>query len=259
MKYPLIQNDLLYQIGLEWVRSSQADPDTLAEASWYLSRFAWYHHPGRFADGAVENPLLNAGASIAGLPKLNRIGKDESRPRTLHVASEIYSVGGHTRFLAKWIMRDRRSAHQVVLTRQKGEVDDRFKRIIEDSHASLFRLSPNESPLNRAKRLRAFANDVERVVLHTHFDDPIPNLAFSSPGGAPVAMFNHAHFGYCLGTSVADAVINTFPYFQHVTERYRFPQRTAVLPVTLGLDPIGSNQIDKQLAKTKLGIRRRRQ
>jgi hypothetical protein len=251
---PLTQNDLLYQVGLDWIRSSEANSEILAEASWYLSRFAWFHHPGRFADGSVENPLFQAGASLVALPKTNYSGINTKRPRTLHVASEIYSVGGHTRFLAKWIMRDRQSWHHVVLTRQKADVARQFKEIIENSDATLSCLSPNESPLARAKKLRARAYEFDRIVLHTHFDDPIPILAFSAAGGPPVAMFNHAHFGYCLGTSIADVVINTFPYFQRITEQYRSAQRTALLPVTLGLNRIASTQIDKQTAKAKLGI-----
>lgn len=251
---PLIQNDLLYQFGLDWVRSSKSDPNNLAEAAWYLSRFAWFHHPGRFADGAIENPLLEAGDSLTPASGGSHSRIDKKLPATLHVASEIYSVGGHTRFLEKWVMRDSQSRHHIVLTRQKTEVPRRFKETLRESKVDLSHFPFEESPLHRARKLRTLAQDFDRVVLHTHFDDPIPILAFAVAGGPPVAMFNHAHFGFCLGSSVADVVINTFPYFQRITEQYRFPQRTALIPVMLGLDRISSNQIDKETAKASIGL-----
>ena len=83
------------------------DPRTL-EFLEHVANFAWTHHPGRFADGALENIAFRRGLELFKPPGDGHIGPRhaEDLSRTLHVASSVYSSGGHSRVLTKWIQRD---------------------------------------------------------------------------------------------------------------------------------------------------------
>jgi hypothetical protein len=252
----LLANDFAYRLLLDNLvkLGKRAAPDVLRRAE-EIANYAWLAHPGRFTDGVVENILLRAGQDLepwtaSAIARRTAAGAT----RTLHVASELYLTGGHSRALAKWVQRDLHSSHAIVVTRQVGPVPDFLSAIAEDRRAPITRLDPNDDIRQRARALRSLSQDCDRVILHHHPDDAVPVLAYAVPGGCPVAMFNHAHFAYSLGSSVADIIINTMPYFRELTRRYRYPQATALLEGPLGLDRLHWSDIDKRVAKQRLGL-----
>jgi len=175
---------------------------------------------------------------------------------TLHVATEVYPTGGHTRILAKWVRHDTSSNHVVVLTCQRFAVPVFFEREISEAGGTLVCLTPSESHVVRAAALRHISTSCDRIVLHSHPDDPVPVLAFAPPGGPPVAMFNHAHFDFCLCPSVSDLMLNTFDYFKTISQQHRFARQTDLLTVVSGIAPVTRDPIDKAAARISLGFDR---
>ena len=254
----LLINDFGYQLLRRNLkrRSLRGDFDLLQRVE-EVARYAWAAHPGRFGDGVVENILLEAGRALENEPLSAPLpGPVGSKTRTLHVASELYLTGGHSRVLAKWVQRDLWSSHDIVVTRQSGPIPEFLAAIANDRGANITPLNPDDDICQRAKILRSISGAYDRIILHHHPDDAVPVLAYAIPTGCPVAMFNHAHFSYSLGSSIADVVINTMPYFQELTERYRFPRASALLEGPLGLDRLQWNDVDKYQAKEKLGLAR---
>jgi len=252
----LSTNSFLYEACLLWVSSAFRDSARCVDAAGRTAWLAGAHHPGRFADGALENWVLQIGhrqtlaTSGAAAPKLELRGSS----RTLHVASELHPTGGHTRVLAKWVARDASAQHAVVITRQPVAVPEFVERAVTKAGGSIFCLPPTESPMIRAGWLRDLAARVDRIVLHHHQDDPVPTLAFAQPGGPPVAMFNHAHFSFSLGATVSDIVVNTLEYFRGVSKEFRFARQTACLSGIPGLGRMPEGPIDRRTAKSALGI-----
>lgn len=247
--YQLLRNNLVKL-------SVRGDPDLLQRAE-EVARYAWAAHPGRFADGVVENILLEAGRVLETGPLSAPLpGSVAGETRTLHVASELYLTGGHSRVLAKWVQRDSGSSHDIVVTRQSGPMPEYLTAIADDRGAKITLLNPSDSIRRRAHILRSISSVYDRVILHHHPDDAVPILAYAVPTGCPVAMFNHAHFSYSLGSGVADVIINTMPYFRELTERYRFPQACALLEGPLGLDQLHWQDVNKRQAKERLGLPR---
>lgn len=245
--YRLLRNNLLKL-------SVRGDPDLLRRAE-EVAHYAWAAHPGRFTDGVVENILLKAGQDLKKEPLTMSVpGSVGGMTRTLHVASELYLTGGHSRVLAKWVQRDLGSSHDIVVTRQSGSMPEYLTAIANDRGARITLLNPGDSIRRRSQILRSVSNAYDRVILHHHPDDAVPVLAYATPTGCPVAMFNHAHFSYTLGSGVADVIINTLPYFRELTERYRFPRACAFLEGPLGLDRLHWRQVDKRQAKERLGL-----
>src|SRR5687768_13741596 len=66
-----------------------------------LARLAWEAHPGRYADGKVENLLLQIGEGLEALVESPDLATNREplpvrihgRRHFLHVATEIYAVG----------------------------------------------------------------------------------------------------------------------------------------------------------------------
>lgn len=236
-------------------RHRNLDPARVVDEVEQVANFAYMQHPGVFADGRVENVLLDFNDDVtkaeqSGLEVNCFSGRDN--PRLLHVASEVSQVGGHSRGLAKWVNRDLTSNHCVILTRQPGEIPPLLATTCHQRGVKIIRLPMTLSKLGRAATLRNLAKQADRVVLHHHPDDAIPVLAFAANGGPPVAYFNHAHFWFSLGGTVADITISTNPFFARLTERFRFPRGVALL------SGMGGNRkyipFDKNRAKRDLGL-----
>jgi hypothetical protein len=189
------------------------------------------------ADGAVEDAIatVELGAVVAGARHpgvhvshrmeclLERIAAEHlepltSRParqgpeRVLHVATETYMVGGHSRMIWRWIERDDQRVHSVVTTRQRGTRSDGVGRAAEASGGAFAELDREAPALERAAAVRALAAEADFVVLHTHPNDPVPVLALAAAGERPpVVFFNHGDHLFWLGASVADTLYSLRP------------------------------------------------
>jgi hypothetical protein len=166
---------------------------------------ATVRHPGVLGSMRLERLLAEiAGTCLAPLPSRERA---VSPRRVLHVATELYGVGGHTRVLWRWIGRDAGRSHTVLTTAQHAPVVDQVRAAATASGGTVVALDPSAPWLARAQALREFAADFDVVVLHIHHHDPVPVLAFAEPQGRPpTVLFNHADHMFWLGSSIVDAL-----------------------------------------------------
>jgi hypothetical protein len=252
----LEMNNSLYEMGLDYVKGRRRlGVESYLNAIERVSSWASLHHPGRFADGALENLALEEGLRLADKGKnrvINIPAMKKCAGRTLHLATTLYDVGGHSRVLVRWVERDKSADHVIVLTDQRVAVPEFLQKIVTRSGNCWVCLPPSESIENRAMAVRRISQSCNRVILHTHPHDSIPVVAFAKEGGPPVAMFNHAHFSFNLGSTVSDIIINTLEYFRKISERYRFARSTSLFTQVPGLFPLSGAIIDKEAARRKL-------
>jgi hypothetical protein len=169
------------------------------------AQVALVNHPGVFSSERLESVLRRIAADeLDPVPTRER---PDSPRRVLHVASETYGVGGHTRAILRWIARDGERVHDVVTTDQRTPMPAPLVTLAEASGGRHVALDPSASYLDRARALRDLAAQADVVVLYPHYRDPVPVLAFSGPGDRPPAIFfNHADHMFWLGYSVADVL-----------------------------------------------------
>src|SRR5829696_7709596 len=86
------------------------------------AQLAVLRHPGVLASTGMERVLAGLGA--AQLRPIAPRGRPASPATVLHVATELYPVGGHSRVLWRWIDRDPGRTHSVVLTAQRGALPE---------------------------------------------------------------------------------------------------------------------------------------
>jgi hypothetical protein len=189
------------------------------------------------ADGAVEDAIdaIEVAAVVAGARHpgihvshrierlLERIAAEHLEPltsrtprtgpeRVLHVATETYMVGGHSRMIWRWIERDPERVHTVVTTRQRASRSDGVGQAAEASGGAFVELDRETPALERAAAVRVLAAEADFVVLHTHPNDPVPVLALAAAGERPpVVFFNHGDHLFWLGASVVDTLYSLRP------------------------------------------------
>jgi hypothetical protein len=182
-----------------------------AVAAMTAATFAWCNPTGVLASGALEDVLTGLGGVLPrpGVPAPLRARG--TRPRVLHVASQLYGTGGHTQMLAGWLRLDSARDHHVCVTGQQGrEVPAKILGSLTGPDA--LTLLDDEHPrlLDRAARLRELALDHDQVVLHVHPNDVVPLIALALPPHErpEVLLVNHADHVFWLGVRVADRVVN---------------------------------------------------
>ncbi len=216
-------------------------------------------HPGRFADGTIENLVLEIGT------ELNKFVAEDGRlafqvvcregcRRVLHVVTQVMGIGGHTRMLYHWVRNDRSSCHSLVIVNQSGYVSIPLwlSEAIHSSGGQLLVFPPESALCQKAKWLREIARrNADLVVLHHDPSDVVPTAAFAMHDCPPVARLNIADHQFWLGSSVSDVVVNLRTAGAEHTAKRRFVSSNTVIPILLA-DPV--RQVSRQDARRVLGI-----
>ncbi len=241
--------------------SRKHESERLLEWVELAAQFSWMAHPGRYADGRLENPAFQIGTRLEThlptSPLATRATSHEKltidRRRVLHVATTVYDTGGHSRLIKNWIENDEGSTHSLVLILQGNlSVPDWLSEAVQKSAGILTVLSAQLSHLQRASSLRELAQEcADTVILHIHPDDVVPIVAFADPGLPPVGLMNHADHVFWLGASVADLVIDMRSFGVELTKARRFPKQSALLPLPLKFK---ASSVSREEARRRLKL-----
>ena len=133
-------------------------------------------------------------------------GSDWPR-RVLHVLTEAYPIGGHTRLVWRWIEADRGRRHCVVLTRHLAPALPPPLLAAAQATGGWFRALDwrRELSLERAGAVAHAGGGVRPSSSHVHPFDAVPAIAFAS-SRPPIVLLNHAGFFFWIGREVADVV-----------------------------------------------------
>ncbi|WP_343611807.1 hypothetical protein [Chryseobacterium oranimense] len=136
--------------------------------------------------------------------KINKTNK------ILHICSEVYTSGGHSKLLYNWIKNDSSKKHTILSTRlslkeMKDVSNFYLTNNVDVEHVSVKSSSKIESIklLNRQP-----LNNYDIIALHIHPDETITNIVLSQKDvTTPVCFINHADHVFWLGVSIADIVL----------------------------------------------------
>jgi glycosyltransferase involved in cell wall biosynthesis len=223
------------------------DPVAAAAFAQIAADWGWRSHTGLLTSVDLELLLARLGREhAAGGPRIAGRG---GRERVLHVLTEAYDTGGHTRVVERWVDGDTARDSTIVLTGQTVPVPESLRA----AKAELVPALGGGDLLARARILRAIAREHDLVVLHAHMHDVLPALAFADPDGRPpTVLFNHASHCLWLGAGVADVVANLWePDDRNTRERRGFPaERSVILPL-----PVATRALPSRLqARAQLSL-----
>lgn len=235
----------------------QCRPAAAAAQAQLAAYFAWRNHPGLFVSGELEGALATISGAIISARRKRADPPSPEIHRVLHVLTQSYPGGGHTRAVWRWIACDGGRRHSVAITAQGAQVIPRpLRDAVGGAGGAVYRLDQGPGGLlRRAALLRALAEDADLIVLHCHPHDILPPLAFAKRGGlrAPVVLYNHADHVFWLGARVSTLVVQSRESGRVLCQGRRgIPAaRCAFLP--LPLVPLPRNG-DRPSARRALGL-----
>lgn len=216
---------------------------------------AHHAHPGFYSSPRLELVLRKIADKISGViaPQIAVPPKSTEKRNVLHVLSQGYYSGGHTRLVERWITMDPASVHAAVVTLNSTTSPPWLAEAARQSGGWYNTLdTANLSLCQRAKVLRDVAESwADTVVLHIHPHDPVAPLAFGIAGRPPVVFLNHADHAFTIGMSVADLVADLRPAGQQLSVERRNVARSTLLPIPLTPPP---DLQDKKSARQALAI-----
>ncbi|MHB1582166.1 MAG: glycosyltransferase family protein [Acidimicrobiales bacterium] len=214
------------------------------------SDWAWFNHTGMYASPVLERVVATCGrvALQDTVPRARAHGPGD---HVLHVLTQAYPTGGHTRLAWRWMHRDSVHQHSVALV---GQGDHRVPERLEEAvTGTLHHIGNDASTVRRIRELAAIVADHDLVVLHIHPHDVVSVAACAGLTTRPPTLFvNHADHVFWLGLSGADAVVNLRPSGRKLSASRRgvSERRNLSLPLPLEAPPQGRGAE----ARARLGI-----
>lgn len=210
--------------------------------------FATKHTTDIFSSKIIEDVFLQVAQSHSiDLPQ------NYNANTVLHVMTEAYISGGHTRCVERWVNLFPEQKHSCVILNQKAAFPVQLKEIIENKGGNLTLYDIGKPLLERALDLRKYASLFEYVILHIHMDDPISLIAFGTKDfKRPVVFFNHADHAFWLGVSISDYVADLNTDRNLLSLEKRGVRRASVLGIPL--DNTQLLTLSKEEARRRLGI-----
>ncbi len=235
-------------LAMEKAVAAETNFHKQCEMAYDAATFATSHTTDVFSSEIIESVFLTLAQKCSvNLPKAY------NRNTVLHVMTEAYISGGHTRCVERWIQQFPEHQHSCIVLNQKATFPENLKHAVENSGGKLELYDLNKTMLERALELRKYASQFEYVVLHIHMNDSISLIAFGTEEFTrPVIFFNHADHTFWLGVSISDYVADLNTNRNVLTLEKRGAKNASVLGIPLDNSPLLT--CDKAEARKKLGI-----
>ncbi|QLO04739.1 glycosyltransferase [Citrobacter freundii] len=212
--------------------------DRARSTSFFLKKFILYKRAiklavrgsvGIYGSSEIENFFI----SVAN--KFNvELPQSYEEKSILHVVSECYGVGGHSKVVERWInYHAPGEKHSIYFTRMKmNKVNDVFFRCVKETRGEVYTGEKHFFDVGNALHLRRIAMKYERVILHTHMDDIIPLLAFGSEQfKRTVILYNHADHLFWIGANISHLICETRSWGMIFSKNYRGISENIVLGI----------------------------
>lgn len=202
-----------------------------------LSKFLFMHFSFYLADFEIEE-------------EIKKIAKEEfsnfqfpvsinsEKKNILHLATEVYDTGGHTRVIRNWIEEDKINNSFFLLTNQKRKLKTTILSEIDFLLTKKTKIiSKSKIFLEKAQDIFDFIidNKIDIVILHTHPFDILPLLSLSFKNAPKTILFNHSDHSFCLGAKDVDLTLELREEGKVLSLKYRGTQNSEVvnLPVKI--------------------------
>lgn len=229
----------------------RGDPERCLQIAEVSGWIAWHCHAGTFTLPAIET-LLQTHPSLAEVDRDSANDAKAVAGRTLHVLTEIYPVGGHTRLAKRWMDLMDEDAHAAVLVRQRQPFEATWL-LPENRQIPLINLEEKKlTRRGKLARLITLFNAAHRVILHIHPDDACAVAAAYRAPEADIRFLNHADHVAWLGAGLPGVLLNLRQRGTRFAERRRGIQAAScdVVPLPITLPP----RVDRNAARAHFGL-----
>lgn len=172
----------------------------------FASYYAVHNNTGYFTSSILEKVFTDYAKRL----KANLSGIKYKPNSFLHILTEGYRAGGHTRVVERWIENaPLTQSHSVVILKHNGAVLDTLAKNTAEKNGEFIIFDTSLNLKSRALKLRELAMSYEYVILHTHMEDATAVVAFGVENfSRPVLFYNHASHLFWIGKSITDLLLD---------------------------------------------------
>lgn len=176
------------------------------ELAEYALHYAVLNNTGYFTSSVLEKVFTDYAKSL----KVNLSGIKHKPNSFLHILTEGYGTGGHTRVVERWIENAPiTQSHSVVILKHNGAILETLAKNIANKNGEFIIFDTSLNLKDRALKLRKLAMGYEYIILHTHMDDATAVVAFGTEDFTrPVLFYNHANHLFWIGKSITDLLLD---------------------------------------------------
>lgn len=198
--------------------------------------FGWFNFSGYYKSETLEILLAKIQQRI--LPIASHQQKQIKTNKILHICSEVYTSGGHSKLLYNWIKNDFSKKHTILSTRLSMEEITDISNFYLAGNIDVEHISVKSSSKIESTKLlnQQLLNGYDAITLHIHPDETITNIVLSQKDiTTPVCLINHADHVFWLGTSIADMVLQIRESSISIDEERRniLKERQFFLPIPI--------------------------
>lgn len=206
----------------------KAAPEAALVQAQVYGALLWAVDMNIYEAAALERHLVGQCASQVKVPA----GNGESRG-CLHVVSEPYMQGGHTRLMERLAHMHDGPVDLLVARSAKPQVLERLVGYF--AHIEVAR---GDKPLARLQSIVNTLAQYDKVVLHIHPDDIITTIAcglVKQQRGAELKVYfvNHADHVFSFGASVADVYFEISAYGHHLDQKKHLTCQKSFLAIPI--------------------------
>lgn len=179
--------------------------------------------------GQYDEPQIEIALTDRAQNALPVIAEPESKKDCLHIISEAFIIGGHTRLMEK-LGNMHENRPDLLITRR---ADVKARARFDDIFSEIFEIRP-DNLLDAVGKIRDIGSRYQRIVLHIHFDDIATIVACGLVKKAQrlqVYFVNHADHAFTYGSSVADYYFQLSSYGARLDRQKTIAGQTSFLGI----------------------------
>lgn len=211
-------------------------------------RFCVENRTGKFSDYELEEELIK-------ISPVTVCKSQKENGRVLHIATEVYLSGGHTRLIDNWIKFEEKN-QDLILLEQVEKIPIWLKETLEKSKGHIFISDLKENLLTKAQKLYNLAQGYSKIILHIHPNDIIPILAFGKDKELikKIYFMNHADHVFWYGITISSCILDLSSEGQKLTLEKRGVKNSKILPIPLDITFTEKNVEKKRKEKYMLSM-----
>lgn len=165
----------------------------------------------------------------------------------LHVVTEVYSTGGHTRLINNIIRLVTDKKHSLLITNSNAIVPEWLSVSIKESGGTIYQCINNDEK-DKIKFIRKTCSKYKYVFLSIHPNDISTNVALLNKTNSTIFFVNHADHRFWVAGEVADYILDLSLEGNAFTKSIRNFSNSGVIGI-----PLEDNK-DKYREKSNNGV-----
>ena len=163
-----------------------------------------------------------------------------TKNRTLHVATQIYKAGGHTKVIENWIRYQNKSNHDLVLVSQYVDYSMNLPE-----GCKIIEINPTDSVESKILFLNDLYSIYSKVIFHIQPYDVLPLISMGNEDISKFSFYNHTDHVFNVGPSLVPLTYDMSLKGSLFSLNFRGAQNSKVVPVPLFSGTVQESEIEE--------------